>query len=601
MPRARRNGTRVTVVSSFALAALACLFLSPVDPAAQQSSSQPSPTQSTSAGSASASAPSPQNTPEMTSRDSVATFQVNVRLVEVRVVVRDSKGKAVGNLHKEDFKLLDNGKPQVITEFSVEQPGLRVEQEQKTSEAAATSQSPPVAANVPERYVAYLFDDIHMSFPDLIRVSQAADKNLDTLRPTDRAAIYTISGQGGLEFTDDHARLRDALRRVTPHPMWGRKDCPSSLTYYLADAIVNRDDPQASQVVFQDIWNCRYRGDPYATKAAQNDTKVEARRALAVGDAETNLTLASITNVVRRMLAVPGQRTILLASSGFITPTREYDVYSIIDRAANGNIVINILDARGLYVVIAGGDASQEGFSDPQIAGLAAQYQLASASADADVLANLSYGTGGYFFHNNNDLDAGFTRLASAPEYCYVLAFSPQNLKVDGHFHQLKVTVNGSHGYSIQARKGYFAPKQLSDPDKVTKEEIADALFSQEEMRDLPVDLHTQFFKPTDEQAKLTVLAHIDVRQLHFRKAEGRNNDNLTIVSGIFDANGNFVTANEKVLQMRLKDETLANNLGSGVSLKSDFDLKPGSYLVRLVVRDEHGQMAAESGAVRIP
>jgi hypothetical protein len=120
-------------------------------------------------------------------------------------------------------------------------------------------------------------------------------------------------------------------------------------------------------------------------------------------------------------------------------------------------------------------------------------------------------------------------------------------------------------------------------------------------MRDLPVDLHTQFFKASEEQAKLSVLAHIDVKQLHFRKADGRNNDNLTIVSGIFDGNGNFVTGIEKTLQMRLKDETLASKLSSGLSIKSDFDLKPGSYLVRLVVRDERGQIAAANGAVRIP
>jgi len=606
MPRASRNGTRVTVVSSFwfALAALGFLFLSPVDPAAQQSSLQPLPTPSISAGSASASASSSQNAPEMTSQESAVTFQVNVRLVEVRVVVRDAKGKAVGTLHKEDFKLFDNGKPQVVTKFSVEQPGLQVAQEEKTLEApaaAAPSEATSATPNVPERYVAYLFDDVHIEYPDLIRVSQAADKNLDTLQPTDRAAIYTISGQGGQEFTDDHAKLREALQRLTPHPFWAREDCPRSLTYYMADAIENRDDPQAKQVVFQDIWKCRYNEDPTAAKAAADDTRIDARRALAVGDAETNLALASITNVVRRMLAAPGQRTIVLASPGFITPTRDYDVSSIIDRAVHANIIINTLDARGLYTIIPGGDASESGPPNALIAGVASMYQSASASANADVLSDFAHGTGGYFFQNSNDLDAGFTKLASPPEFYYILGFSPQNLKSDGHFHKLKVTLNESRGFFIQARKGYFAPKESADPEKDKKQEIQDALFSREEMRDLPVDLHTQFFKPSDEQAKLTVLAHIDVRHLRFQKADGRNNNNLTIVSGVFDGNGNFVTANEKVIQMRLKDETLASKLGSGVSVKSDFDLKPGSYLVRLVVRDEHGQLAAESGAVRIP
>src|SRR5215469_1242044 len=60
------------------------------------------------------------STPEITSHDETTTFKVKVNLVEVRVVVRDAKGHAIGNLKQENFQLLDNGKPQVISQFSVE-------------------------------------------------------------------------------------------------------------------------------------------------------------------------------------------------------------------------------------------------------------------------------------------------------------------------------------------------------------------------------------------------------------------------------------------------------------------------------------------------
>jgi VWFA-related protein len=600
MPRADHAVRHIRVAGGFSLTlvAIVLLFPSAAGSAARQGSGQSSPAQQSS-GTASPSAVSAQNAPEMTSQESAPTFQVNVRLVEVRVVVRDAKGKAVGTLHKDDFRLLDNGKPQAITKFSVEQPGVLVANEEKTSEAPATENA-SVAPNVPERYVAYLFDDVHMGYPDLLRVSQAADKNLDTLRPTDRAAIYTISGQGGQEFADDHAKLREALRRLTPHPLSPPSDCPK-MTYYLADAIENNHDDQALTAVTQDVLGCQFGGDTRFLSVARQIAQNSAVQGLSTGDAETNLALASITNVVRRMLTVPGQRTIVLASSGFITPKREYDVYSLIDRAVKANIIINTLDARGLYTIIPGGDISETSPADPLSAGLETLYQSAGASTEAFVMSDLADGTGGYFFHNSNDLEGGFGRIASAPEYYYVLGFSPQNLKLDGTFHKLKVTAASSQKLSIQARKGYFAPKESADPEKESKEEIQDALFSQEEMHDLPVDLHTQFFKSSDQQAKLTVLAHIDVKQLHFRKADGRNNDSLTIISGIFDANGNFVTGVEKILQMHFKDETLAYTLGPGLSVKSDFDLKPGSYLVRLVVRDERGQIAAENGAVRIP
>jgi hypothetical protein len=62
------------------------------------------------------------------------------------------------------------------------------------------------------------------------------------------------------------------------------------------------------------------------------------------------------------------------------------------------------------------------------------------------------------------------------------------------------------------------------------------------------------------------------------------------------------VTANQETLQLRLKDEHLEARLKSGVTLKSNFDVKPGAYLVRLVVRDTEGQeIASTNGSVEIP
>ena len=121
-------------------------------------------------------------------------------------------------------------------------------------------------------------------------------------------------------------------------------------------------------------------------------------------------------------------------------------------------------------------------------------------------------------------------------------------------------------------------------------------------MHELPVDLHTQFFKPTDLSARVTVLMHVDLKRLRFRKAEGRNRNDLTIVSALFDRNGNYVTGNQKLVEMRIKDETLEKRADNGITVRSSFDVKPGNYLVRLVVRDAEGQlMAATNGAVEIP
>ncbi len=120
-------------------------------------------------------------------------------------------------------------------------------------------------------------------------------------------------------------------------------------------------------------------------------------------------------------------------------------------------------------------------------------------------------------------------------------------------------------------------------------------------MHNLPVKLRTQFFKASDEDAKLIVLAHVDVQHLRFRKVEGRNNNVLTCVSALFNRNGNLIQGTQKIVTMKLKDDTLEHKLPSGITLKTSFDVKPGSYLVRLVVRDAEGQlMSAENGTVEI-
>jgi hypothetical protein len=98
------------------------------------------------------------------------------------------------------------------------------------------------------------------------------------------------------------------------------------------------------------------------------------------------------------------------------------------------------------------------------------------------------------------------------------------------------------------------------------------------------------------------VLAHVNVKNLRFRKADGRNNDNLTVLSGLFDRNGNLITGIQKTVVLHLLDSTLEKLINSGLTVKTNFDAAPGNYVVRLVVRDSEGQTtAARNGVVDIP
>jgi hypothetical protein len=308
-----------------------------------------------------------------------------------------------------------------------------------------------------------------------------------------------------------------------------------------------------------------------------------------------------LKNVVRDLSHMPGQRSMVLVSPGFLAPQMEFDYNEVIDLAIRSQVVINTLDARGLYVLQPSGDASSTVSYAPQVAGQIAILNTDAAAANDDLPNDFAASTGGIFFHNSNDYDEGFRQTSQAPEYSYVIAFVPQDLKLDGSYHDLKVKLKASQKMSVQARRGYFAPKHIANPEEQAKQEIEEALYSQDELHNLPVKLHTQFFKVSEDTAKLIVLTHVDVQRMHFHKADGRNNDVLTCVSAVFNRNGNFLQAMEKTVTMHWKDETLEQKLGSGITLKSSFDVKPGNYLVRLVVRDSEGQlMSAENGTVEI-
>src|SRR6202041_300049 len=204
-------------------------------------------------------APSP-NTAEMTSRDAPATFSTKVNLAMVPVVVRDSKGKAVGTLRKEDFQLFDKGKPQVISKFSVEKAGeTRIPAEVASDDATLENAAPAAAAKTPapiaQRFVVYLFDDVNTHTSDLVQARDAADRHLsESLDATTRAAIFTTSGQGNVDFTDDRVKLHEARMKLMARPtmMQGVSDCPE-LSYYMADRIRNQNDQTALQAGAQEV------------------------------------------------------------------------------------------------------------------------------------------------------------------------------------------------------------------------------------------------------------------------------------------------------------------------------------------------------------
>lgn len=535
---------------------------------------------------------------EIVSHDSPTAFQVRVNLILVRVVVRDGNGNLVTNLKKEDFQLTDDRKPQIISSFSVETPGSH---EHTVNSGKATSEGSSVkTADLPQRFVALLFDDLHLSVQDALFSRQAAAKLFGAIGARDRLSIFTTSGQVDQDFTEDQKKLDEAVQRILPRSLAQNSvaDCPP-MTLQEAYLIADGTNASAMQVAVQDYLNCSGISGPGADQTAARIVSAAAESVLNLEETEQQHTYQSLLTLIRRMSMLPGQRVIIMISPGFfVLQSMHQPGGAVIDRAAKENVVISAIDARGLYVSSVY-DASAA--TTASVSPLKTQYIMREEESHFTSLAELADGTGGVFFHDRNNIDQGLRQAAAEPEVSYVLGFTPQNLKLDGKYHTLHVSLTNRQKWVLQARHGYSAPRGDSNPVVAAKEEIQQAVFSQEELHDVPVECDTQFFNGTDG-VRLTVITRVGTAELKFRKVDGRNHDTLTITTGIFDENGRMIAGLQRVLEMQLKDATLERVNRMGLNVKLNFDLQPGTFLVRTVVRDSEGeQMGATSRGVLIP
>jgi VWFA-related protein len=253
---------------------------------------------------------------------------------------------------------------------------------------------------VPERFVAFLFDDVAIrDVADLTRIRDAATRRLAALEPSDRVSVVTTSCRVLLDFTDDRAKLQEAVSRIA----------------------------------FLPVPVCRV-----------SRTQV--------------LQLAVLTSLLPRMALLPGERSVILISPGFyVGHDRTDEEAQLIDAAIRAKVRIDALDVGGV------GSPSIRPVNpydstDP----MAGRQQRYVPPNNPVTLTELTRGTGGAYVAADNDFDVGFRKLAT-PESFYVLGFSPVESKADGSFHELKVKLKDSRKLSVQARNGYYAPARKKE------------------------------------------------------------------------------------------------------------------------------------------
>lgn len=571
--------------------------------------------------------------PERAASTGPVSFLSRTNLVQVPVVVRDKNGNPVGDLHKGDFQLSDRGQKQEITAFSeekLERPPAVVKSAPQSISSAPSTEAKAPSNVVPDRFTAYIFDDVHMRRGDLAQVREAVWRNLqESASASERVAIFTTSRRVFTDFTDNLDTLHTALYKINSTAMY-RSVCTmcGDLSFYLGNQIV-RGNTLAMQFASGLVQTPAQKlagppptgpggsatsssggsasssggfSQPAGITGAQGiDAEVAATHAVRLGEQETELSLDALRDVARRMVALAGRRTIVMISQGVYVPDEQQgDLERTIDWALRSGVVINTLNSSGLTTGFEGGlkdgiTATEDDTVEPS--GAVTQYTNPARLAEMENLIYIAEATGGTAITRSNDYLGGIRRISSPPEYRYILGFSSHDLAADGKFHALaiKLTNAALKGDSVQARKGYYAPKQGEGLPEAAAKEIENAVFSRDDIRDLPVEMRTDVKKSEGSGGELTVSSDIDLKLLHYRKADGRNCQELTAVAAVFDRDGNFVAGKQQTLTLKLRDESVEGLAQKAPeTLQSSFALSPGTYLVRLVVRSAEDQTMTE-------
>lgn len=563
------------------------------------------------------------STPSISGDHSSALFQlkVNSNLVVVRVVVRDAEGKPVEGLRKEDFRLFDQGKEQTIAQFDVE---TALPPPSGSALAHAPDQSLPSTAPAIRSFIALYFDDLNSSDADIIQARDAADHYLAAnLRPNNQVAVFT-SGQVLSDFTSDPQRIHEALLKlhVSARSLAQDHYCPDLSDFQALQ--ITQNDEGALAVATDEAAHCEGgvlmppggMGGAGLTNAgggiATMVIRTLAQNIVNQSGEQARVNLQQLEQVVKHLSQMPGLRTLILVSPGFLSQSEQYPLDRLTDHALRSQVVISALDPKGLAILMREADTSRSYIpaTNPGILEAARRVDSQRELVATAVLANLAQGTGGEFFHNSNDLKAGFGALAGSSVY-YILAFAPSGMKQDNKFHELKVALaEKEKGLRIRARRGYFASREgeaapeaaavaqakeaepkkndgtAPDPEDQTQRQIREAILSKTESMELPVALDVKLAPGQGETRDLSLSAHLDASSLHFQKDGERNLNTVTFVFAVFDQKENLVNAQQRRAKINVLDGQLPGLLKGGVDVNATFHLKPGLYRIREVATD---------------
>ncbi len=313
-------------------------------------------------------------------------------------------------------------------------------------------------------------------------------------------------------------------------------------------------------------------------------------------------TYDAVEAAIARLAAVSGTRVLLLVSEGFLSGMVEAPrQQELIDNAIRAGVVVNALDAKGLWSeppVRPPGEIPAAVALPIQTFLFEAASMGARNSALNSTVSEFASATGGLFFHNNNDLAGGFDLLGAVPETAYLMAFRPDTQEPAGKYRKLKVRLRSARGDYVQTRPGYFASAPPAPP---AERDIDREAAASDTRPDFPVQLAGRLGATPKGEPLLSLIVHVDLATLKFAERDGRHVQRLEFIGALLNPRGEMVAAKEGEMDFALKPETFATLTAKGVNATLQLGAPPGSYRVRVVVREAGGKMAALNQVLEIP
>ncbi|HEV3039748.1 MAG TPA: VWA domain-containing protein [Candidatus Angelobacter sp.] len=523
-----------------------------------------------------------QNQKQQSSQQRVFTFKTETELVLVNVVAHDKQGNLVQDLKREDFIILEDGKPQIVSSFDYEHidsaplPSISGPAQQSITGQPVPSKPILTVKDADEalsnKRIIVLFFDLSSMNPDEIQRSvDAARKYVETkMTSADMIAIVSLASSLRLDqdFTPDRAQLLKVLNRFSRAEGQGMDN---GLTGD-ADGI-------------EETGNA-YTPDETEYNQFNTDRKLEA--------------LQSLSQVLARFNQ---KKSIIYFSSG-VTQTgieNQTALRAAINTAVKANVSIYTMDSRGLEAQPPGGSAQTASLRGTAMySGSAVQSSLDKNFASQETLTTLAGDTGGKAFLDTNDLGQVFDRVQRDTSVYYVLGYKSSNPLRDGHYRRIEVKVNHP-ALKLEFRKGYYAPKDFKhfnaeDKDRQMQDELASDLPS----TDVAVYMAAAYFRLDENRFYTPVSLVVPGSQIPFTKGGDKDKAALDVIGQVLDELKRSVGSVRETVRLSLdaSQEVKRKN----VQYTTGFVLGPGKYHFKFVVREnESGRIGSFETDFTIP